>query len=475
MKRVNAFKQPAKITQNWIDKMVFPEDPSRPKAKDLWVRDPEKPGLYIVFRKSGVHSYVFKATVPCLGKPDPFSIGKTQTMTLQYARLYTNKCYEALSQGLNPRYSVTGVTKPENVRLVKDIFEDFIASMKKRGRSPFTIRNHRHSFNRYMPNELKNNVLSSLTRTEIENCVDKITHTQAANKFILNLRAFLNWCIARNLLPENGNFVKRIELCQSRSPQKQKYGMMPPREEEIFKETLYELVKNSQGQRGQTRTYRGALMVSLLYWLGCRPRELFLMKKNQIFEWENNHWFIKLFGKGGTDRVIPLMDLPSWLLEELKALGATKEGDDIIWSWTSDTTGKQVLNKTWLKKVLPLYRQKLKERNIVENNPLQIPYDLRHHSQTKWYMDGGNHEHCAQWHGNSVPVAKKYYVNPTPDQQIKHWMETKTPRLETLSIPGSSNPALTEDRGEIWAQNGKPEPTGLTKNFQPLSIHKKTS
>lgn len=45
MKRVNAFKQPAKIIQNWIDKMVFPEDPSQPKAKDLWVQDPEKPGL----------------------------------------------------------------------------------------------------------------------------------------------------------------------------------------------------------------------------------------------------------------------------------------------------------------------------------------------------------------------------------------------------------------------------------------------
>lgn len=90
--------------------------------------------------------------------------------------------------------------------------------MKKRGRSPFTIRNHRHSFNRYMPNELKNNVLSSLTRTEIENCVDKITHIQAANKFILNLRAFLNWCIARNLLPENGNFVKGLNCVKADLP-----------------------------------------------------------------------------------------------------------------------------------------------------------------------------------------------------------------------------------------------------------------
>lgn len=452
MKRLNAFKPPQKITQKWVDNLTFPVDPHRPNSKDLWVRDPEKPGLYIVIRKSGAHSYVFKATVKSIGKPDSFTIAKTRTISLQYARQFTTKCHEALSNGLNPRYTVTGVTNPKDVRLVKDIFQDFIESMKKRGRSPLTIRNHKQTFNRHMPHRLKNNILSSLTQAEIESCLDKITHIHAANKFILNLRAFLNWCITRNLLNETANFAKRIELYQSQEPPR-KYGMMPPREEEVFKETLQELVTSSRGQRGQTRIYQGALLISLLYWIGCRPRELFLIKKNQIYEWGTNQWFMQLFGKGGTHRQIPLVVLPQWILEELKDLRSPKAANSIIWSWTSDTTGKKVLNTTWLKKVIPLYHQKLQERGIVENNPLKIPYDLRHHSQTKWYMNGGSHDKCAQWHGNSVPVAKKYYVNPTPEQQIQQWMETKHLGLEKLSAPGSATPEVFVDGGERWGQN----------------------
>ena len=57
-----------KTTQERVDRMVFPEDPSHPKANEVWVRDSEQRGLFIVFRRSGVHSYVFKATIPCLGK-----------------------------------------------------------------------------------------------------------------------------------------------------------------------------------------------------------------------------------------------------------------------------------------------------------------------------------------------------------------------------------------------------------------------
>lgn len=101
-----------KTTQERVDRMVFLGDPSRPKANEVWVRDSEQRGLFIVFRKSGVHSYMFKATIPCLGKADPFTIGKTNCVSLTYARKFTKKCHEDLKEGKNPRFSVTGLKKP---------------------------------------------------------------------------------------------------------------------------------------------------------------------------------------------------------------------------------------------------------------------------------------------------------------------------------------------------------------------------
>ena len=440
-----------KTTQERVDRMVFPEDPSHPKANEVWVRDSEQRGLFIVFRRSGVHSYVFKATIPCLGKADPFTIGKTNCVSLAYARQFTKKCHEHLKEGKNPRFSVTGLKKPAEVRYVKDLFDDYIAELKKRGLAESTLRNRRHSFNKYMPETIKNNVLSSLTRAEIEICINKISKVHAANQFILHLRTFLNWCIHWDLLQPDSNFTNKIKLHKALDSSRRNYGMLLENEEEVFVETLQELVEESRGKRGQTRTYQGAIFIELLYWLGCRPCELFIIKKNQIYEHSAGLWMIKFFGKGKHRTV--RCAVPTRLLGDIKILGALKTSDSVLWSWASDTTGKKVLIQTWHKKVLPLYRRKLQERGIVENNPLKIPYDLRHHSQTRWHHKGGNLEACANWHGNSVAVAKKNYVNFTPDQQAEQWVRTKLPTDEKLSAPESITKQVSANQGGVWVLN----------------------
>jgi integrase len=451
MYRRTTFQPPKKITQAWIDKVVLPEDIGPVKGDAIWVSDREKPGLYVVLRKSGVHSYGFKATVPCLGKPDPFIIARTQCVSLQYARQFTQKCYEVLNQGKNPRFVVKGVAQTKKIRKVMDVFEDYLAS-KEKTLSKYTVRNYRTSFNRHMPEQLKNNSLSSLTRVEIENCVNNIKHVHDANGFIHTLCAFFNWCLRKKLNLPEGNVTQHIELrVVPKNKQKQKYGMMSSTQEELFNKTLLELMAISRGKQGQRRLYQGVIMVQLLYWLGCRPCELFLIKKNQIYKSAEDQWFIDLNGKG-MNRTIPLF-VPASLREEIISLAASKLDDSILWSWTSDTTAKKVLARTWHKYILPLYHQKLQEQGLPEANQLKIPYDLRHHSQTHWYFKDDSPDRCARWHGNSVKVAQQYYVNITPEQQAKRWASVKWVNQEKLSVNDSPPKESKVHQGSVWVLN----------------------
>jgi integrase/recombinase XerD len=182
--------------------------------------------------------------------------------------------------------------------------------------------------------------------------------------------------------------------------------------EDIVKEMLQVIAKYSSEER-----IRAELILYLLYGSGLRVSELIAIKKNAISDAK----FIKIFGKGGRERTVPVASHLQSLLLEWNVLNSSS-----IWLFPSVDGRKHITRQ----RIFQILKQIASHTGV---DTAQIsPHVLRHAFAT-------------------------------------HMLDNGADLLSLMKMLGHSNIATTE----IYTHVSRKKLKSLVNNFHPLAIHGK--
>lgn len=151
-------------------------------------------------------------------------------------------------------------------------------------------------FNKYF----NNRSIASITTNDIKKYITSLSNNKdrSINRKLVSIRTFFNYFLRENIIKENPcDKLDNIKL-EKKLPKVLSY-------EDILKLLDVEIKKSSD--------YRNKVMLELLYSTGLRVSELVSLNINDIDLSEN---LVKCIGKGNKERIIPLGDTITKLLEE---------------------------------------------------------------------------------------------------------------------------------------------------------------
>ncbi len=192
-------------------KQVENEKPDAAKVKEL----PDGDGLYLVIQRSGTKSWAFRYRLD--GKSYNMTLGRVARMTLAQARVAATGLREMVEKGDNPvalrKAEKDAKDEAETERRFKldKLLTDFAADKPERGRSRVQTKafidrgvarawkvkgvEHKGWADRDVP---------TITKDEIDDLINSIRKTgrdTTANRVLACLRAFLNWCVEKKIVP----------------------------------------------------------------------------------------------------------------------------------------------------------------------------------------------------------------------------------------------------------------------------------
>jgi len=265
---------------------------------------------------------------------------------------------------------------------MNEIIEEYKVWLEIQGKSKNTIKTYSGITKKFLEFLINNGIIITDTRS-INDSLDKnlilkfLAEIKVKKKLDSNsLRLYVRAISSFLKFLDNENLAKQIK-----APKVDK--RLP---KFITYDELNKLLEN-------TNNYRDKLIIKFLFYTGVRVSELVKIKKNDIIFEEG---FVKVYGKGGKERIVPI---PKELLNELK----------------------DYINKINTENIFPLSSRQVER--IIKNtakkagiNKKVTPHVLRHSLATTLLSKGVDIRYIQEILGHSSLNITQIYTHVVPNQ-----------------------------------------------------------
>jgi len=265
---------------------------------------------------------------------------------------------------------------------MNEIIEEYKVWLEIQGKSKNTIKTYSGIVKKFLEFLINNGIIITDTKS-INDSLDKnlilkfLAESKVKKKLDSNsLRLYVRAISSFLKFLDNENLAKQIK-----APKVDK--RLP---KFITYDELNKLLEN-------TNNYRDKLIIKFLFYTGVRVSELIKIKKNDIIFEEG---FVKVYGKGGKERIVPI---PKELLNELK----------------------DYINKINTENIFPLSSRQVERiiKNVAEKagiNKKVTPHVLRHSLATTLLSKGVDIRYIQEILGHSSLNITQIYTHVVPNQ-----------------------------------------------------------
>jgi integrase/recombinase XerD len=265
---------------------------------------------------------------------------------------------------------------------MNEIIEEYKVWLEIQGKSKNTIKTYSGIIKRFLEFLTNNGIIITDTKS-INNSLDKnlilkfLAELKVKKKLDSNsLRLYVRALSSFLKFLDNESLAKQIK-----APKVDK--RLP---KFITYDELNKLIENAEN-------YRDKLIIKFLFYTGVRVSELVKIKKNDIIFEEG---FVKVYGKGGKERIVPI---PKELLNELK----------------------DYINKINTENIFPLSSRQVERiiKNIAKKagiNKKVTPHVLRHSLATTLLSKGVDIRYIQEILGHSSLNITQIYTHVVPNQ-----------------------------------------------------------
>jgi integrase/recombinase XerD len=265
---------------------------------------------------------------------------------------------------------------------MNEIIEEYKVWLEIQGKSKNTIKTYAGTIKKFLEFLINNGIIIIDTKS-INDSLDKnlilrfLAELKVKKKLDSNsLRLYVRAISSFLKFLDNENLAKQIK-----APKVDK--RLP---KFITYDELNKLLENAEN-------YRDKLIIKFLFYTGVRVSELIKIKKNDIIFEEG---FVKVYGKGGKERIVPI---PKELLNELK----------------------DYVNKINTENIFPLSSRQVERiiKNIARKagiNKKVTPHVLRHSLATTLLSKGVDIRYIQEILGHSSLNITQIYTHVVPNQ-----------------------------------------------------------
>jgi integrase/recombinase XerD len=265
---------------------------------------------------------------------------------------------------------------------MNEIIEEYKVWLEIQGKSKNTIKTYSGIVKKFLEFLINNGIIITDTRS-INDSLDKnlilkfLAEIKVKKKLDSNsLRLYVRAISSFLKFLDNESLAKQIK-----APKVDK--RLP---KFITYDELNKLLENAEN-------YRDKLIIKFLFYTGVRVSELIKIKKNDIIFEEG---FVKVYGKGGKERIVPI---PKELLNELK----------------------DYINKINTENIFPLSSRQVERiiKNVAEKagiNKKVTPHVLRHSLATTLLSKGVDIRYIQEILGHSSLNITQIYTHVVPNQ-----------------------------------------------------------
>ena len=265
---------------------------------------------------------------------------------------------------------------------MNEIIEEYKVWLEIQGKSKNTIKTYAGTIKKFLEFLINNGIIIIDTKS-INDSLDKnlilrfLAELKVKKKLDSNsLRLYVRAISSFLKFLDNENLAKQIK-----APKVDK--RLP---KFITYDELNKLLENAEN-------YRDKLIIKFLFYTGVRVSELIKIKKNDIIFEEG---FVKVYGKGGKERIVPI---PKELLNELK----------------------DYVNKINTENIFPLSSRQVERiiKNIAKKagiNKKVTPHVLRHSLATTLLSKGVDIRYIQEILGHSSLNITQIYTHVVPNQ-----------------------------------------------------------
>jgi len=265
---------------------------------------------------------------------------------------------------------------------MNEIIEEYKVWLEIQGKSKNTIKTYSGIVKKFLEFLINNGIIITDTKS-INDSLDKnlilkfLAESKVKKKLDSNsLRLYVRAISSFLKFLDNENLAKQIK-----APKVDK--RLP---KFITYDELNKLLENAEN-------YRDKLIIKFLFYTGVRVSELIKIKKNDIIFEEG---FVKVYGKGGKERILPI---PKELLNELK----------------------DYINKINTENIFPLSSRQVERiiKNIARKagiNKKVTPHVLRHSLATTLLSKGVDIRYIQEILGHSSLNITQIYTHVVPNQ-----------------------------------------------------------
>jgi integrase/recombinase XerD len=265
---------------------------------------------------------------------------------------------------------------------MNEIIEEYKVWLEIQGKSKNTIKTYSGIIKRFLEFLINNGIIITDTKS-INNSLDKnlilkfLAEIKVKKKLDSNsLRLYVRALSSFLKFLDNESLAKQIK-----APKVDK--RLP---KFITYDELNKLIENAEN-------YRDKLIIKFLFYTGVRVSELVKIKKNDIIFEEG---FVKVYGKGGKERIVPI---PKELLNELK----------------------DYINKINTENIFPLSSRQVERiiKNIAKKAGISkkvTPHVLRHSLATTLLSKGVDIRYIQEILGHSSLNITQIYTHVVPSQ-----------------------------------------------------------
>ena len=265
---------------------------------------------------------------------------------------------------------------------MNEIIEEYKVWLEIQGKSKNTIKTYSSTIKKFLEFLINSGIIITDTKS-INSSLDKnlvlkfLAELKVKKKLDSNsLRLYVRAISSFLKFLDNENLAKQIK-----APKVDK--RLP---KFITFDELNKLLENAEN-------YRDKLIIKFLFYTGVRVSELIKIKKNDIIFEEG---FVKVYGKGGKERIVPI---PKELLNELK----------------------DYINKINTENIFPLSSRQVERiiKNVAEKagiNKKVTPHVLRHSLATTLLSKGVDIRYIQEILGHSSLNITQIYTHVVPNQ-----------------------------------------------------------
>lgn len=258
-------------------------------------------------------------------------------------------------------------------------------------------------FNAFLNNKKLSNVSTSDIRKYISYLVDNKESDKTLSRKLVSIRTFYTYLMRENIIDSNPS--EKIEL-----PKIRKTLPKTLNKEEIDKLLSIKCTN--------AKEWRNKAMIELMYATGLRVSELVNLEVNDI-DFKDD--YVRVFGKGKKERIIPLADVTSKVLSEY----INVYRDSLLKGYLTDKVfissyGKGITRQGFFK----ILKKVAKEVNIEKDFS---PHTLRHSFATHLLEYGADLRSIGEMLGHENIKTTQIYTHLSNNQKKKDY-ETYHPR-----------------------------------------------